>query len=934
MPDCLRERCCNRLRSSPFVIATYAFLALTAIAQAGNPPGEPHPVIPGFERFFTVPNADRIQGGRLLLAELNCTSCHAGSACKQFSSAKQAPILTDVGLRVRRGYLRRFLNDPQAVKPGTAMPNVFAGLSEQERNDSVEALVQLLASTGTVRHEQPQYQFMDKGRKLYQEIGCVACHGSRDAVANPDKVLPTSVPLGDLAAKYTIPSLTEFLADPLHARPSGRMPVLLKKDQARQVAHFLLRSLPAPPATLSYTYYEGDWDKLPDFNKLRPRGQGKVNDFNVGVARRANNFGLKFEGQMRIDRDGDYRFILTSDDGSRLEIDGQRVVDNDGVHAPQTKSGATRLAKGMHKVVVLFFQGPGGAELAVDIQGPGLTRQPLAPLLFLEANPPKAVQSTDDDLTINPALVQKGVKVFAAMGCANCHQLKNGGKVIAPQLKTRDLSEIKAEGGCLAPKPHKGVPRFALNMPQRQALTAALKGLNGAATAKTVEQQKRDMIAWTMSTLNCYACHQRDKVGGVEPVLDKYFVTTQPEMGEEGRLPPPLDGVGAKMNPAYFKHILANGADDRPYMLTSMPGFGAANTSHLTELFADLDHVPVVKPITFADAPGKVRAAGRHMVGAQAFGCIKCHTFAGNKAEGVQGIDMTLMTQRVNRDWFHYYLLDPQKYRPGTRMPSAWPEGQSPLNKVLGGSADKQIEAIWVYLADGKKASLPVGLGKHFIELIPEKEAIIYRNFIAGAGPRAIGVGFPERANLAFDANNMRLALIWHGAFIDASRHWTDRGVGFQPPLGDNVMSLPDGPTFAVLGKATDAWPNQKSKDLGYKFHSYRLTADQRPTFIYSFNGIRIEDAPNAIEAAKAPFIRRTLTLHAAQPVAHVYLRAAVANKIEAAGNGWYTINSTWKLRIEGGMPQVRQSGGHAELLVPVQFNGQQAVRIVQEYVW
>lgn len=65
---------------------------------------------------------------------------------------------------------------------------------------------------------------------------------------------------------------------------------------------------------------------------------------------------------------------------------------------------------------------------------------------------------------------------------------------------------------------------------------------------------------------------------------------------------------------------------------------------------------------------------------------------------------------------------------------------------------------------------------------MPDREPIIYRNFIEGAGARAIGVGYPEKVNLAFDANSLRVAMIWQGAFIDAARHWRDRGVGYQPP--------------------------------------------------------------------------------------------------------------------------------------------------------
>jgi len=336
----------------------------------------------------------------------------------------------------------------------------------------------------------------------------------------------------------------------------------------------------------------------------------------------------------------------------------------------------------------------------------------------------------------------------------------------------------------------------------------------------------------------------------------------------------------------------------------------------------------------FKEPMAKVKGSARHMIGALGMGCIKCHTFGGRKAEGIQAIDMTIMAQRLNHDWFHRYLLDPQKVRPLTRMPSAWPMGQSTLPDVLGGDSAKQIEAIWLYLSDGKKAVLPVGLGSNFMPLIPEDEAIIYRNFIEGGGTRAIGVGYPERANLAFDANDMRLAMIWQGAFIDASRHWTNRGEGFQPPLGDNVLKLPPGLTFAVLEKENDPWPTKPAKELGYRFRGYRLTPDQRPTFQYSFGDIGIEDFPNAVEGKPNPIIRRRLTMTARQAPTNLWFRAAVGSKIAAGKDGWYVINSERRVRIEAtGQPVIRSSAGQQELLVHVRFDNKRAV-IVQEFVW
>src|SRR5262249_35932399 len=169
-------------------------------------------------------------------------------------------------------------------------------------------------------------------------------------------------------------------------------------------------------------------------------------------------------------------------------------------------------------------------------------------------------------------------------------------------------------------------------------------------------------------------------------------------MGEEGRRPPPLDGVGAKLQPDYFKQILERGAHDRPYMHTRMPGFGLANAGAVVDACAALDKLPTTPPATFKEPTAKVNARARHLVSGLALGCVKGHTFAGTKAQGVPGIDMILMPKRGNPDWFHAYLPGPQRIRPGTRLPAAFMEGKSVLPDILDGTALTQIEAMWQYL--------------------------------------------------------------------------------------------------------------------------------------------------------------------------------------------------------------------------------------------
>ena len=138
----------------------------------------------------------------------------------------------------------------------------------------------------------------------------------------------------------------------------------------------------------------------------------------------------------------------------------------------------------------------------------------------------------------------------------------------------------------------------------------------------------------------------------------------------------------------------------------------------------------------------------------------------------------------------------------------------------------------------------------------PEGEASIYRNFIDGAGPRAIGVGYSEGVSLAFDANQMRLAMLWTDGFMDAARHWNGRGQGFQPPNGSNLVKFAEAAPLAVLESPEAAWPTDMepgepaNRPVGFRFKGYILdTKTRQPSFHYEWKGLNISDQPIPLAA-------------------------------------------------------------------------------------
>ena len=129
-----------------------------------------------------------------------------------------------------------------------------------------------------------------------------------------------------------------------------------------------------PVAGLSYGYYEGLWAALPDFSTLTPLATGTAPLPDVTPRRRDDEFALRYTGYVQVPADGTYTFSTASDDGSRLFIGSALVVDNDGLHGLQEKSGTIGLKAGLHAITIAFFERGGDQILRVSYAGPNLAK--------------------------------------------------------------------------------------------------------------------------------------------------------------------------------------------------------------------------------------------------------------------------------------------------------------------------------------------------------------------------------------------------------------------------------------------------------------------------------------------------------------------------------------------------------------------------------
>ncbi len=709
-------------------IGVGCFLLLSAASIRGaEDTASTEPFVAAFDRFGRHGEIDEAVAGELLISELSCTVCHRSTDAGL--AAKRGPKLDSAGTRLSSSWIATYLAAPHTAKPGTTMPDVMRSLSQEDKATSIQALVAFLSTqiqaypalkaggANPLQHDFWNKGDGERGRKLYHEVGCVACHdpdSDYDVTAasespldrmleelDPDELADlglsgaarrvASVPHGDLKEKYTRQALAYFLIDPLVTRPSGRMPNLkLTPDEAADIAEYLLDGVPK---------------------------------------------------EMRSD----------------------------------------------------------------------------------------AAEKRDAAKNDSAGLVTAGKMWFVSLRCINCHDVP-GIKATHP-AKPLDELNWQSPGSCLGDN---GATEFRLDVQQRVAIIARLSD-SGNRRGNNVgsEPSATDDVSRVMFQNNCYACHERDGLGGVGRFRKPYFETvSKVDLGDEGRLPPPLTGIGFKATPAWLERVFKGDADVtlRRHMTIRMPVFSRTSVANLPIQLALVDQADDADETEVLGNASDLAIDGKRLMD---IGCIQCHAFDGEALPGVIGIDISGIATRVRPRWFHDFVMNPIALKARTRMPTFFPDGKSQHPGILNGDAERQIAAMWSYLVNSKKLGAPDKIAEALaqdFELIPTDQPIILRTFLNGVGTHAIAVGNPNGMHFAFDAKSCRLAIAWKGKFLDARSTWYERMAPSIDPLGDSLF------TFDHPSELADA-----------TFRGYRLDASGVPTFDYLIDKVSISDRIEAI---------------------------------------------------------------------------------------
>ena len=325
------------------------------------------------------------------------------------------------------------------------------------------------------------------------------------------------------------------------------------------------------------------------------------------------------------------------------------------------------------------------------------------------------------------AEAEKGRKLIGYYGCFGCHDIPGfenaqrigadlsefgrkmtslldfGNAITNPREQTwENWVELKLKD----PRAYRTLrvetrmPKFDFTNEEVHALMVFLKSRrkeSRPAAYDAMTDPRRQAIAEgekLLTRYNCRGCHQIRGKGGL----------IQARYEHVPMAPPELFAVGAKTKPEWLYHFLQDPSSMtvRPWLEIRMPTFPwhEGEVTTLVRYFNALDDskYPYIEPEPPADP--ELVAVGKQLF--EQLRCSQCHMTSSVVPEdaNLASLAPNLRTAhyKLRRSWIPKWLSDPNAWQKGSRMPAFWPGGFSPFPNVLGGDAQRQMEAVAAYV--------------------------------------------------------------------------------------------------------------------------------------------------------------------------------------------------------------------------------------------
>jgi predicted alpha/beta superfamily hydrolase len=111
---------------------------------------------------------------------------------------------------------------------------------------------------------------------------------------------------------------------------------------------------------LKYSYYEGVWDSVPDFSKLKIKNTGITENLDLKFTAKRDSFAVQFDGYLHITKKDLYYIWVTSDDGSIVYFNNELLLNNDGLHSADNPAvKVLPLNPGYYPLSIRYFERAG-----------------------------------------------------------------------------------------------------------------------------------------------------------------------------------------------------------------------------------------------------------------------------------------------------------------------------------------------------------------------------------------------------------------------------------------------------------------------------------------------------------------------------------------------------------------------------------------------
>jgi mono/diheme cytochrome c family protein len=593
--------------------------------------------------------------------------------------------------------------------------------------------------------EAPSDRF-SRGEELVAALRCHACHGAELKIAAPPAPALDRLE-GNLSHDWLVESLTSIDAA---SDSSRRMPHFgLSQSEAKAVAAYLIAaSEPAPRETAPESREAGSQ------RAAQPKKSGgKENPKQEKPSAAAGERLLLTVGCLACHRVGEFGESDLFGGGDLSRIAEKRPAD----FFTRWLTNPAAVNRDHHMPI---FELTARERESLSLY--------LATLGDRKAERPTAVREEE--------LIRQGRRLVESNRCGACHALP---KDSARPAFASALSEISNWDRACSGDPHPGKqPGYRLSAEDTAAVREYVAATSGVAHRDSAAADSRIVLR----RRNCLACHEREGSPGLAPKLAPVIAAREdlapllPSM-----TPPPLVSVGDKLrDEALADAIRRAGPPHRPYLAARMPKFHLPdNELHaLVRRFIVQDRIPLRTDATstHVEPDPAVEAAGPRLVTSDGFGCVSCHQIGSVQPDkaplNARGPDLSLLENRIRREWFDRWVRNPARIVPRMEMPAV----QLPVRGVLKDNLDEQLAAVWRALNTPGFEPPPPNPVR-----VLRRSGMNDRNEWAAVGTdvledrgrqylKPLLIGLPNRHNVLLDLEQNRLAGWWLG---DAARQRT-----------------------------------------------------------------------------------------------------------------------------------------------------------------